>query len=330
MQTENELILEMEYLLRKKMEKDYEKGKTKRDAHPKCLGLLKANFKVLDTIPDEFKVGLFQNAITYKSWIRISNASGKIQSDQKKDFRGFSIKLLNVKGERFTLEEENTQDFLLMSIPTMPLGTVKLFRDAVYYSIKWHPLLLALKFLFSGRKDVLKALQKGKKNHTSPLEINYWSTTPYALGEKKVKYKIVPASKKKSVLPKKLTDHYLTKNMSNHLYNENAYFDFYIQEFINDLKTPIEDAGIEWKEADSPFIKVAEIQIPRQVFDVKERFENAEHLSFSPANALKIHQPLGGINRARIEIYKALSKFRHQRNELALIEPKESEFESTK
>jgi hypothetical protein len=48
---------------------------------------------------------------------------------------------MGVKGERFLVqnEEKETQDFILMSHPVMPLGTVKLFHDAVYYSIKWSP-----------------------------------------------------------------------------------------------------------------------------------------------------------------------------------------------
>lgn len=327
MATENELITEMESILREKMEKDYQKGGTKRDAHPKTLGLLKANFKVLNDIPEALKVGLFKTGAVYKSWVRISNASGKIQSDKKKDFRGFAIKLLGVDGERFTTDEKHTQDFLLMSNVTMPLGTVKLFRDAVYYSIKWNPLVLVLKLLFSGRSDILKTLKNGKHNDTSPLDIKYWSTTPYKYADNKVKYKIVPTSKTQSTLPKNLTDDYLTTNMSSHLEKEVATFDFYIQTFISESKTPIENAGIEWKE--SPFVKVAEIEIPKQQFATKERFRLAEAFSFSPANSLKVHQPIGGINRARIKIYEALSKFRHQRDTINLKEPKLEEYENT-
>ena len=330
MSTEKSLILEMQSILQEKMEKDYKKGKTKRDAHPKCLGLLKANFKVMETIPKDLKIGIFKTAAVYKSWIRISNASGSIQSDKQKDFRGFAIKLLGINGERENAPELNTQDFLLMSHPTMPLGTVKLFRDAVYYSIKRNPVVLALKFVFAGNLHILMALQRGRHNDSSPLDINYWSTTPYQYGDKKVKYKIIPTSKKKSTLPKKLTDDYLTKNMDSHLSKESATFDFYIQRYVDDLKTPIEDAGIEWKEKDSPFIKMAEIEIPSQALNTKERFELAEQFSFSPANSLKTHQPIGGLNRARIHIYKMLSKFRHQRDGKALIEPTLSAFESTK
>lgn len=328
MATERELILEMQTILQEKMERDYKKGATKRDAHPKSLGLVKANFRVLDNIPNDLKLGLFQKAASYKSWIRFSNASGRVQSDKQKDFRGFAIKLLGVDGDRFNSNELNTQDFLLMTHPTMPLGTVKLFRDAVYYSIKWNPIVLLFKLIFSGRIDILKTLKNGKFNDSSPLDINYWSTTPYQYADKKVKYKIVPNSKKRSALPTELTDNYLTENMDKHLKNESAGFDFYIQQYVDDIKTPIEDAGIEWREQDSPFIKVAEIDIPIQEFNTEYRADLGEQLSFSPANSLKAHQPIGGINRARNEIYSALSKFRHQRDSRELIEPKSEDFDN--
>ncbi len=325
--TEQELINEMQSILQEKMEKDYKKGNTKRDAHPKCLGLLKANFKVLGNIPEELKVGVFKTEKIYKSLIRVSNASGRIQSDKKKDFRGFAIKLLGVEGERFTQDEKETQDFLLMTHPAMPLGTVKLFRDAVYYSIKWNPLVLVGKLLFSGNGSILKELKNGKHNDTSPLDINYWSTTPYQFGNEKVKYKIVPTSKVKSELPNPLTVDYLTANMAKHLQNDVATFDFYVQKFESEDKTPIEDAGKEWK---TPFVKVAEIEIPTQEMNTKERFDWAEKLSFSPANSLETHKPLGGINRARNVIYKMLSEFRHKRDNIKLIEPTTEDFEKIK
>ncbi|NJM80198.1 MAG: hypothetical protein HC854_12320 [Flavobacterium sp.] len=143
-----------------------------------------------------------------------------------------------------------------------------------------------------------------------------------------VKYKIVPTSITSSVLPDVLTDDYLTTNMSNHLKKENATFDFFIQFYVSEETTPIENAGMEWKLEVSPFIKVAEIEIPKQTFTTKERYDLAEQLSFSPANALQSHKPIGGINRARIEIYKALSKYRHLRNNQTMIEPIASEFDS--
>lgn len=318
---ETRLIEEMESILQEKMEQDYVEGGTLRDAHPKCLGLAKANFTVAENIPEHLQVGIFKTPKTYKSWIRLSNASGQVKSDKEKDFRGFAIKLLGVSGSRFNDNEQQTQDFLLMSHPTMPLGTVKLFRDAVYYSIKWNPLVLVMKLLFTGKGAILKTLKNGKKNDASLFDLNYWSTTPYAFGDHKVKYKIVPTSAQKSQLPAKLTDDYLTKNMNEQLQHGPATFDFYIQEFKDENTTPVEDAAVEWPEQHSPFIKVAQIEIPQQAIDTKERFDLAEVFSFSPANALLEHKPIGGLNRARIRIYNNLSKFRHARNAKSQLEP---------
>jgi hypothetical protein len=123
-------------------------------------------------------------------------------------------------------------------------------------------------------------------------------------------------------LPPKLTDHYLTENMEKHLAANEASFDFMIQVQKDPSRMPVEDAGVEWSEKESPFIKVATLRIPAQVFRTREREDLAEDLSFSPAHSLIEHRPVGGINRARVEIYQYLSEFRHKQNNKPLIEPR--------
>jgi hypothetical protein len=322
---EERLIDEMHTLLQEKMAKDYPAGKTKRDAHPKNLACLQAEFIVESHIPAELKVGIFASGQTYPAWVRISSSSGKIQSDEVKDLRGFSIKLMGVKGERFERhnEEQETQDFILISSPTMPLGTVKLFHEAVYYSIKWSPLVFFARLVLSGNIHILNELRKAPQNQTSPLDIRYWSTTPYLCGtDHAVKYSLVPTSSLKSTLPPKLSDHYLTENMEKHLASNEASFDFMVQAQKDPGRMPVEDAGVEWSEKESPFIKVATLRIPPQSFRTKEREELAENLSFSPAHSLTEHRPIGGINRARVAIYRRLSEFRHKQNDTQLREPR--------
>lgn len=322
---EERLIKDMEILLQEKMSKDYPTGLTKRDAHPKTLACLQAEFIVEPNIPAELKVGIFALPQTYPAWIRISSASGKIQSDRAKDLRGFAIKIMGVKGERFQTQnrEKETQDFLLLSYPSMPLGTVKLFHDAVYYSIKYSPLIFIARLVVSGNFSILNELRKAMQNQTSPLDIRYWSTTPYLYGtDRIVKYSLVPTSHIKSSLPPKLTEHYLTENMEKHLAANEASFDFMIQFQKDPSRMPVEDSGVEWSEKESPFIKVATLRIPSQAFRIREREELAEDLSFSPAHSLIEHRPIGGINRARIEIYRYLSEFRHKQNNKQLIEPR--------
>jgi len=322
---EKRLIENMEVILQKKMSKDYPAGQTKRDAHPKTLACLRAEFIVEPNIPAELKTGIFALPHTYPAWIRISSSSGKIQSDKAKDLRGFAIKIMGVKGERFLTqnEEKETQDFILISNSTMPLGTVELFHDAVYYSIEWSPLVFASRLVLSGNIHIINELRKARQNQTSPLDIRYWSTTPYLYGTNHcVKYTIVPTSQFKSHLPQVLTDHYLTENMEKHLAAHEASFDFMIQVQKDPGRMPVEDAGVEWSEKESPFIKVATIRIPPQAFRTTEREELAEDLSFSPAHSLIEHRPIGGINRARVEIYRHLSEFRHKQNNKQLMEPR--------
>ncbi|MEI7460373.1 MAG: hypothetical protein WCK15_13255 [Pirellula sp.] len=327
--TDAAMTREMISILRESMMKNRAAGETRRGAHAKSHGLLKAQFVVHDGIPSELKVGIFREPKSYAALIRLSNSSASIKSDKQKDFRGFAIKLLGVQGDRDNLDEKQSQDFVLMSSPTMPLGTVKLFRDAIYYAIKWHPLVMLLKFLLSGHGAALAALRAGRKFDTSLLDIQYWSTTPYAFGERAVKYSVVPTSAFKSQLPNPLTDDYLASNTSNHLQNQTASFDFFVQFFDTEATTPIEDAAVEWTAANnSPFIKVATIQIPIQSTNNAVRNDLVETMSYSPAHSLAVHRPLGGLNIARTEIYKALSQFRHERNGKVACEPTQESFNS--
>ena len=144
---------------------------------------------------------------------------------------------------------------------------------------------MVLKFILSGHGSVLAALRAGRKFDTSPLDIHYWNTTPYAFGEKAVKYTAVPTSEFKSELPNPLADDYLSRNMSNHLQNQAESFDFFVQFFDREATTPIEDAAVEWRTT-SPFIKLATIQIPIQRIDNAVRQEWVETMAVSPAYSL--------------------------------------------
>ncbi len=306
-------IAEMTDILRRKMERDYEKGDTRRDAHPKTVALLKGSFQIESDLPREFKVGVFAKPVSHDCWVRFSNSSGKIQSDAVKDARGIAIKLMAPQTKGKDREVPLGQDFVLLSSPVMPLGTVAMFRDAVYYTIESTPVLMAAKFFMMGKAGALLGLLGLRISPDSLLDIRYWSTTPYLFGKARaVKYSLLPTSKRMTKKTDSNGENYLAENMQAHLNRHAASFDFCVQ--MQKEGMPIEDAGVLWDENESPFIKLATLHIPAQKFRNTERFELAETLSFSPGNALPEHAPLGGLNRARIAIYKALSKFRHQRD----------------
>jgi hypothetical protein len=261
-------------------------------------------------------VGLFEKPGSFDCWVRFSNSSGKVQSDAVPDARGVAIKLLAPRGKGPAAGAELGQDFVLLNTPVMPLGTVALFRDAVYYTIESSRLLLAAKFALTGHAGVLLGLLMLRGNPSSPLDIQYWSTTPYRFGpDRAVKYSLLPTSRHRSDKPSTLGESYLSEAMQGHLDRHEARFDFCVQ--LQKPGMPIEDASQQWDEAKSPFLKVATLHLPMQKFRNDKRAQQAEALSFSPAHAVPAHAPLGGLNRARGKIYAALSKFRHQRDKRA-------------
>jgi hypothetical protein len=310
------LTAEMIAILRRKMARDYARGGTLRDAHPKTLGLLRGRFRIEPGLPESLRVGLFQTPRSFDCWVRFSSSSGKVQSDAVPDARGVAIKLLAPRTKGAAAGAELGQDFVLLDTPVMPLGTVALFRDAVYYTIESSPLLLAAKFAATGHAGALLGLLKLRGNPTSPLDIRYWSTTPYRFGpDRAVKYSLRPTSKHRSRKPARLGESYLSEAMQAHLDEREATFDFCVQ--LRRPGMPIEDAAQRWDERKSPFLKVATLHLPIQKFRNGKRARQAEALAFSPAHALPEHAPLGGLNRARGRIYAALSRFRHTRDKRA-------------
>jgi hypothetical protein len=316
---EERLAAEIERLMREKLEEDYAPAETRRDAHPRHLGLLAGTFTVAADLPPELRVGLFAQPRSYEAWVRSSSASGKPQSDAIADVRGLAIKLRGVDGEKIPESDEpGTQDFVLLSTPAMPLGTVKLFRDAIYFGTKWSLKWFALKMVLTGQPRVLRGLQALRQHQTSPLEIRYWSTTPYRFGDAVVKYSLIPTSGTPTALPATLTEHYLTEAMERRLATDTVTFDFAVQ--LRQSEMPINDAAPRWDETVSPFRKVATLTIPAQRFRTDERDRMAEALSFSPGHARVEHRPIGGINRARMRVYRANSEFRHQRRGLPRLD----------
>jgi hypothetical protein len=156
---------------------------------------------------------------------------------------------------------------------------------------------------------VLLGLLMLRGNPSSPLDIRYWSTTPFRFGpDRAVKYSLLPASRHRSDKPETLGESYLSDAMQDHLDRHEASFDFCVQ--LQRPGMPIEDASQQWDEAKSPFLKVATLHLPIQKFRNAKRAQQAAH-------ALPAHAPLGGLNRARSKIYTALSKFRHKRDKRA-------------
>lgn len=306
--------------LKEKIIKDNPTGIMRRDAHPKMHGVVKAEFIVEPDLPEDLRIGVFKQPTTYQAWIRFSNQDGSINPDSKGDIRGMAIKLMGVIGDKLLASEPTaqTQDFILISTNVFVTKDSQDF-DHLIRAVTGS--ILQKLVFFASHPRVIANLLKSMLKFANPLQIRYWSTTPYLFGAHAVKYSAIPQGEQKASIPDNPDDNYLHHAMVEQLAIADAYFDFTIQFQTDAEEMPIEDAGKEWKESASPFVKVATIKIPRQSFTSAQHIEFGENLSFTPWHCLPEHRPLGGINRSRKLVYETISSFRHQYNHVARQEP---------
>ena len=310
----------------------------KRGEHPKGHGCIRGTFQVDPNLPDDpaLRIGVFQHpGQQFPVCIRFSNFS--VENDAKGDVRGMGVKLLGVAGEKILDEEKNaaTQDFLFVDLPVFPVRNAKDYVE-IFTEIQRvnnrNPIRFFIPSLnpFAWRwRELGIALQIRLKTISSLLETQYWSMTPYRLGNAAVKYSLIPhRSNWNGGFWRKLkfrSPSYLRELMREHLETSGAGFDFCVQFQTDAVKMPIEDPTIRWR---SPLQKVATITIPSQQFESPKQSQFCEHLSFTPWHALPEHRPLGGINRTRRSVYQTLSRIRHELNQVPRQEPTVEEFDA--
>lgn len=306
--------------LKAKIIKDNAGGIMRRDAHPKMHGVVKAEFIVEPDLPEALRVGVFKQPATYPAWIRFSNQDGTINPDIDKDIRGMAIKLMGVPGEKLLEHEkdEQTQDFIVISTNVFVTKDVQEF-DGLIKALTGSVLAKIVFFLTHWR--VVWNLLQSMKTFANPLQIRYFSTTPYLFGNTAAKYSAIPVVDAPDAIPANPSADFLRDAMISQLARGEARFDFAVQLQTDAATMPIEDPGKAWPEDASPFRKVATIRIFQQSFDSAAQREFGENLSYTPWHSLPEHRPLGGINRARKVVYRAISIFRHEQNNAPRREP---------
>lgn len=292
----------------------------KRDAHPKHHGCVQAHVTIdTSALPKDQQVGVFSKSAPekYDAWIRFSNGNPNAdKADSDGDVRGMAMKLMNVPGS-----ESGSQDFLMMNSKSFFIKDSKEYADFMK-ATEGNVSLLWFLATHSRTRQVIHKAQGMKVGN--PLHIDYFSATPYKLGNKIMKYSArtcTPLASRDTV-PKKPGHDFLKDRLAATLESSEACFDFYVQVSSNSAKTPLENPTVEWDETVAPFIKVARITIPKQTGVASpEQRRFCENLSFDPWHTLSEQRPLGAINRVRLQVYSAISKKRHEYNKMPQLEP---------
>ena len=314
--------------LERTLAREYPPGTlVRRDAHPKHHGVLRASFEVPADVHADLRHGVFAVPGRFDAWVRLSNGAPRVRPDTRRDQRGCAIKLVGVPGEKVLEQERDalTQDFVLASAPRFfirDLSSYGAFAEAasrppqirvLRYFFGWNP--------FAWRLHELTALASTLSRTADLLATRYWSQVPSRLGPLVVKYAMTPLDPPAWDRPGSSPD-FLRERLVSRLSGSAARFALFVQRFVDESRTPLEDATVEWREADAPLERVATLTIPPQQFDSPAQRALAEHLSFTPWHTLPVHEPVGGVNRARRAAYEAVSAYRHQRNGVPRLEPR--------
>jgi hypothetical protein len=302
-------------------------GPAARALHAKGQLGLDAALTVLPDLPDHARLGPFAAPATFRAYVRYSNGSGRRQRDAKADVRGVAVKLLGVPGKKIIpgMEGAKTQDFLLIRSPTTPFRNADEFVPfviAVTSPLTGLPRAIAK----IGVGRTLQILKRAGQQLGQPVgslaATRYFSAVPIRFGAYAVRYALRPHLPPGPPLPLRSPDA-LAEELSARLQKGPVVYDFQLQFFTDEARTPIEDASVDWKEEDAPFLTVARLTLPMQdPSSARGRriAERVEGLSFDPWHALEELRPLGNMMRARNPAYRLSTQERK-----ALPEPDGSE-----
>ena len=319
-----------------------------RVQHGNAAGVVRGELEVADDLPDEYRHGVFRETRTYPALVRFSNAAGTDES--KPDTHGMAFKLFDVPGEKLLDDDRyaTTQDFLLIDHP------VFFIRNAVDYAVFAPTLLGAVRlsqrpwaaklppaaqqllqllyltgtYLLSHWYEAKLIFALRRPVPKSSLNTEYWSTTPYRLGPRAVKWSARPQPINVPPPLVSFTDpalrapaNCLRAALVSHLRQRDAAFDIYAQLQADPSSMPVEDPTIPWDEQRFPPRRVATLRIPIQEFDTPEKRKLTLGLSFDPWHSMPEHQPLGGINRVRKTVYDSIAEKRRELNQAMTKEP---------
>ena len=309
-----------------------------RASHAKSTACVVGEMTVAADLPPELAQGLFAAPGTFPVAVRFAQGPGETLGDRVSTHRGMSIKVFDAKGEKLPGHDTDTQDFVLASGPTFPSGTAKGFlrdgnvigkaaalpegvKSAVSSATRnFNRLLHAL-----GTESAMADFFGHPFGH--PLADAYYSQAPMRWGDHVAKIAAFPASAAQDGLGDWRLDPHQNEDGFRHatvafFREQDVVFELRAQLWTDAETQPIEDTSAEWSTDESAYRTVATIRLPRQDAYSSDRVRYFdEQLTFRPAHSLAAHRPLGGVMRARLQVYRALSAFRHGQNGIAEIDP---------
>jgi hypothetical protein len=309
-----------------------------RASHAKSTALVTGTLTIADDLPPELAQGLFATPGTHPVAVRFAQGPGETLGDRVSTHRGMAIKVFDVPGEKLPGHDSDVQDFVLATGATFPSGTAAGFlRDGTVIG-KSAGMPELLKSAVSATARNLNRLLHAVGTESAmadffghpyahPLAEPYFSQAPVRWGDHVAKLAAFPSTPAQADLRAWRLDPHADEDGFRHaavtfFAEKEVAFDIRAQLWTDAETQPIEDASVEWKEGESPYRTVGRIVFPAQhAYSAgRQRFFD-EQMTFRPAHSLAAHRPLGSVMRARLQVYRTLSDFRHRENGVAAVDP---------
>lgn len=259
--------------------------------------------------------GIYAAPGAYPAIVRFANADPKINSDFKADVRSLSFSVdLTRDGRAVRDATVARQDFSLQNATTLPINDARAFLATMKLLTASSPASGLWSLPFKDKLRVLRTLvlaQLQARQKIKPYQqLRYWSTVPFRHGPLDVvKYSATPSMDNPAHPLQKKNPNGLKDELIRHLEDDDrmSSFDFRLQ-FLDadrmtywgkrrDAKFWIENASVEWHEAEAPFHTVARLTL---LAKSQLRPEDAEAIFFDvTGNSTPESTPVGSINRAR-------------------------------
>jgi hypothetical protein len=256
--------------------------------------------------------GIFAKPGAYPAVVRFANADASLNSDFKPDVRSLSFSVdLARDGVAAPDAKPCRQDFSMQNATTLPINDSPAFVATISVLTASNPILGLWSLAFRDKLRVARTLALAEMQARQAIkpyqQLRYWSTVPFRHGPiDVVKFSAAPSPDNPACPLQKGNPKGLQDELIRHLKEDSrmSSFDFGVQfldadkmTYWGDASFWIENASVEWSEAEAPFHTVARLTLqPNSQLSP----EQSEAIYFDvTGNSTPDSTPLGSINRAR-------------------------------
>jgi hypothetical protein len=258
--------------------------------------------------------GIFAKPGVYPAVVRFANADSNINSDFKPDVRSLSFSVDLDRGGASPADASLRQDFSMQNATTLPINDSPAFLATIKVLTALNPAAGLWSLPFKDKLKVVRTLALAEwqaRQKIKPYQqLRYWSTVPFRHGPHDVvKFSAMPSPANSARPLQRSNPKGLQAELVRHLKEDAqmSWFDFGIQ-FLDtagmtyrgkcrDANFWIENASVEWNEAQAPFHRIARLTLlPNSQLST----EASEAIYFDvTGNSSPDSKPVGSINRAR-------------------------------